>query len=58
MWFIFFRFDWLIDWSIDWFDGRIEIICNISNVFTVIFYQFNVPMLNKSINFLFKNLQN
>ncbi len=30
---------------------EIEIFCNIINVFTVIFYQFNVPFLNKSFNF-------
>ncbi len=29
-----------------------EIFCNIINVFTVTFDQFNVSLLNKSINFL------
>ncbi len=32
-----------------------EIFCNIINVFTVIFDQFNASMLNKNINFFKKN---
>jgi len=30
---------------------EIEIFCNIINVFTFTFNQFNAPLLNKSINF-------
>ncbi len=32
------------------------ILCNIINVFTVTFNQFNASLLNKSINFFKKNL--
>ncbi len=31
-----------------------DIFCNIINVFTVTFEQFNASLLNNSINFLFK----
>ncbi len=33
-----------------------EICCYTSNIFTVTFDQFNVSLLNKSINFFEKNL--
>ncbi len=31
---------------------EIEIFCNIVNIFTVTFHQFNVSLLNKNINVL------
>ncbi len=34
---------------------EIEILCNILNVFTVTFDQFNTSLLNKTIHFLKKN---
>ncbi len=35
---------------------EIEILCNIINVFTIIFVQINIFLLNRSINFFTKNV--
>ncbi len=49
------NFFWWIERSKDQYLFEIEIFCNIINVLTVKFDQFNASLLNKSINFL-KNI--
>jgi len=54
MWYIlFFRIHRRIESSEEQHLLEIEIFCNIINVFTVTFDQFNVSLMNKSINFFF-----
>ncbi len=50
--FIFFSSGilWWIGSLKEWLLFKIEIFCNIINVFTLTFYQFNASLLNKSIN--------
>ncbi len=45
-----FRFVWLMESWIKQHLFEIQIFCNIINVFTVTFDQFNITQLNKSIN--------
>ncbi len=51
-WILFFRIHRWIESSEEQHLFEIEIFCNIINVFTVTFDQFNESLLNKSINFL------
>ncbi len=52
--YIFSRIFWWIESSKEQHFFKIELFCKIINVFSVTFHQFNVSLLNKSINFLKK----
>ncbi len=49
---IFFRFLWWIESSEEQHLSEIEIICNIINVFIIIFDQFKASLLNKLISII------